>query len=1007
MLCVYPYGVLRFPAMSTHATNRIVGTSVPRKEGNDKLLGAARYVDDIEREGMWYGATVRSSIPRGLIRSIGFDRHIDWNEFTVVTAADIPGQNCIQMIAADQPCLADGNVNHCDEAILLLAHPDKHKVRAAVNAVHIEYDLLPPIFTIEESEKKQIVVWGSDNLFKSFELEKGNVDSAWTNAAHIVNGEYRTGAQEHLYIENNGVIAEYSAENGVTVWGSLQCPFYVHRSLLTVFDLPGDKVRVVQTETGGAFGGKEDYPSTLASHAALLAMKSEHPVKMVYDRMEDLAATTKRHPSRVRHRTALDANGKLLAMDIEIATDGGAYSTLSSTVLSRATLHSPGPYFCPNVRIRSRSWATNTVPYGAFRGFGAPQTVFAVERHMDEIAAFIGMEPVELRRRNFLRDGDTTATEQVMREPVILDKLLDRALAESDYNAKRARFARENPTKPVKRGMGIASFYHGSGFTGSGERYLNSLAGIDVTPEGKVRVLVSNTEFGQGTNTILTQIAAEAIGIDYADVAMAAPDTGIVPNSGPTVASRTVDGGRPARSNAPALQLLAMLREHAGLGEHFHARRILRRLRTLSRSYTAKSSRCAATKRRPASSGTTRNITAKPTPPMRGPFTWRRSRWTPSPTPPKWKSSGPCRKWAAFSIRCWPPGRSRAASRRASATRSTKKSVWQNGHMANNQMTNYIMPTAEDVPPIHVYFEEIPFQYGGYGAKGIGELPHDGPAPAILNAIRDATGVSFHSIPLLPEDLFAGLTARQQVEEPAAAMSAIWPTIRFIVNGEHRTVQAPPMKRLLDVLREDLHLTGTKEGCGEGECGSCSVRMNGELVNSCLVPVLQAEGAEHPNSRGTCATMAYLHPLQAGFPHCGGAQCGICTPGMLMAAAQLLAHNPNPCMAEIREGLAGNLCRCTGFIRIFESVLSAATAAPSEMLQNGQAMRGNAEAHELIAPGSLSAVLESARVSARRVDTHCRRNGVDGGVRCRPAQCEQTRQPLGHSRTPLHRNDPE
>ena len=150
-------------------------------------------------------------------------------------------------------------------------------------------------------------------------------------------------------------------------------------------------------------------------------------------------------PSRIRHRTALDADGKLLAMDIDFATDGGAYCTLSSTVLSRATLHSPGPYVCPNVRVRSHAWATNTVPYGAFRGFGAPQAIFAIERHMDEIAAAIGMDPIELRRRNFLHNGDTTATEQLMRDPVILDKLLDRALAESDYHARRARFAKENP----------------------------------------------------------------------------------------------------------------------------------------------------------------------------------------------------------------------------------------------------------------------------------------------------------------------------------------------------------------------------------------------------------------------------------------------------------------------------------------------------------------------------------------------------------------------------------
>jgi CO/xanthine dehydrogenase Mo-binding subunit len=751
--------------MTAHSKNYVVGTSVPRKEGPDKLLGTARYVDDIELEDMWHGATVRSTVPRGLIRSIEFDRGIDWTEFTVVTAADIPGHNHIQLILDDQPCLADGKVNHCDEAILLLAHPDKHKVRQAVNAIYIEYDLLPPIFTIEESEKQDVIIWGSDNLFKSFLLEKGDVDLVWANAAHIIEGEYRTGAQEHLYIENNGVIAEYSAETGVTVWGSLQCPYYVHRSLLAVFDLPADKVRVIQTETGGAFGGKEDYPSTIASHAALLAMKSGHPVKIIYDRMEDLAATTKRHPSRVRHRTALDKNGKLLAMDIDLATNGGAYSTLSSTVLSRATLHSPGPYACPNVRVRSRAWATNTVPYGAFRGFGAPQAIFAVERHMDEIAASIGMDPVELRRKNFLHDGDTTATEQVMREPVILDKLLDRALAESSYYERRARFARENNQNCIKRGMGISAFYHGSGFTGSGERYLNSVAGVDVTTDGKLRVLVSSTEFGQGTNTVLTQIAAEAIGLDYSDVAMAPADTSIVPNSGPTVASRTamVVGRLIERAS---LQLVSMLREHAGLSEHFSRQEFF-----------------AASDRYRQQKGEVVSLCRYEAPPG---IYWDDEKYR--------GQAYPAYAWAVHvaqvavdTVTCsaeveefWSVqeagrvinpvlagGQVEGGIAQGIGYALYERVLLENGHMANNQMTNYIMPTAEDVPPIHVYFEEIPFEHGGYGAKGIGELPHDGPAPAILNAIRNAIGVSFHSIPLLPENLFAKLKSREPVEEPA------------------------------------------------------------------------------------------------------------------------------------------------------------------------------------------------------------------------------------------------
>ncbi|HEY2470284.1 MAG TPA: xanthine dehydrogenase family protein molybdopterin-binding subunit [Terracidiphilus sp.] len=751
--------------MSTLAKHRIVGTSVPRKEGLNKLRGTAQYIDDIQRDGMWHGGTVRSSVPRALIRSIGFDRAIDWGEFTVVSAADIPGENRIQMIVDDQPCLADGRVNHCEEPILLIAHPDKHKVREAVKAVHIEYEALPPVFTIEESEKQQTIVWGSDNCFKSFLLEKGDVESTWAQAAHIVEGEYRTGAQEHLYIENNGVIAEYSRENCMTVWGSLQCPFYVHKSLLTVFNLPSDKVRVIQTETGGAFGGKEDYPSVIASHAALLAMKSGHPVKLVYDRIEDLAATTKRHPSRVRHRTALDAAGKLLAMDIQIDTDGGAYSTLSSTVLSRATLHSPGPYVCPNVRVRSHAWATNTVPYGAFRGFGAPQTIFAVERHMDEVASAIGMDPVELRRRNFIHQGETTATEQLMSEPVVLDKLLDRGLKESGYFEKRDRFAKENASNAVKRGMGFAAFYHGSGFTGSGEHYLNSLAGVDVSAEGKVRVLVSSTEFGQGTNTVLTQIAAETLHLDYDDLIMAPPDTGIVPNSGPTVASRTamVIGRLIERAS---MQLLSILREQAGLAEQFSREQFF-----------------AACDQLRARNGEVVSLCRYEAPP--GVF-WDDDKYH--------GEAYPAYGWAVhvaqvavdtvtysaeveefWSVqeagRILNPvlagGQVEGGIAQGIGYALYEKVVLQNGRMANNQMTNYIMPTAEDVPPIHIFWEEIPFQHGGFGAKGIGELPHDGPAPAILNAIRHATGAGFNAIPLLPEDLYAKLHDARRIEEPA------------------------------------------------------------------------------------------------------------------------------------------------------------------------------------------------------------------------------------------------
>ena len=240
------------------------------------------------------------------------------------------------------------------------------------------------------------------------------------------------------------MIAAGGPAEGITIWGSMQCPYYIHKALLKTFPLPPEKIRVIQMETGGGFGGKEEYPSIIAGHAALLAWKSGKPVKMIYDRAEDMVATTKRHPSRTRIKAAVSRDGRLLAIDIDFVIDGGAYATLSSVVLSRGTIHAAGPYLCPNVRIRSRAVATNAPPHGAFRGFGAPQSIFALERHMNKIARTVGLTPEEFRRRNFLHRGETTATGQEIRENVNMEALLDRALMLSDYHTKTKTFAREN-----------------------------------------------------------------------------------------------------------------------------------------------------------------------------------------------------------------------------------------------------------------------------------------------------------------------------------------------------------------------------------------------------------------------------------------------------------------------------------------------------------------------------------------------------------------------------------
>jgi CO/xanthine dehydrogenase Mo-binding subunit len=741
----------------------IVGMSVPRKEGVEKVTGRAQYIDDITLPGMLYGATVRSTIPRGKIRKIGFGADIAWDEFVVVTAKDIPGANCIALIVDDQPCLADGVVNHQEEPILLLAHPNRHLLPAAVNAIMIEYDPLPALFTMEESERQEEIIWGSDNTFKRFLVEKGDVDSVWAKADFIVEGEYTTGAQEQLYIENNGVIASFDPERGITLWGSLQCPYYVHKALMKLLALPEDKVRVVQTETGGAFGGKEEYPSMIASHAALLALKSGRPVKIIYDRMEDMAATTKRHPSRTRHKTAVTREGKILGGEIDFVLDGGAYATLSSVVLSRGTIHAGGPYDWPSVRIRAKAVATSVPPHGAFRGFGAPQSLFAMERHMDRIAATVGLSPVEIRRRNFLKTGQTTTTEQTIHEPIDLDKMLDRALALSDYNEKQRRFRSTNPESTKKKGIGIATFLHGAGFTGSGERYLASVVGVEGCADGRVRVLVSSTEFGQGTKTVLCQIAAETMGLPYDDVDIAQADTEEVPNSGPTVASRTVMVvGKLVQSAARGVEQTLVA---SGLLQAKHS---AKEFREACIKYVAGHGEFKSWARYEAPPGIFWDDEK-----YRGEayaaYTW--AVYIAEVTVDLTSYSVTVDDFVALQEvgRVLHPvlARGQITGGVAQGIGYTlyEKVVWQNGRMQNGQMTNYIMPTSADLPPIRVYFEELGNVHGAFGAKGIGELPMDGPAPAIVNAIEDALGIGFNSIPLLPEDIFAGLNAHPQLTD--------------------------------------------------------------------------------------------------------------------------------------------------------------------------------------------------------------------------------------------------
>jgi len=696
--------------------SRHVGRNVARKDGTAKTTGAARYVDDLRWPGMLYGRTVRSTVPSGSIRRIHLD--FDTSAFTVVGAADIPGRNAVSLLIDDQPCLADRDVRHVAEPILLLAHEDRDVLMGA--RVHV--DVRPTAPVLDPAASSQV--------FKHISIARGSIDAGLAAADLVIEGEYRTGHQEHLYIEPNGVLA-VPADGGVTIYGSLQCPYYVHKALCTMLNLAASRVRVVQAETGGGFGGKEDYPSMIAGHAALLALKSGRPVKLVYDRAEDMLATTKRHPAVVRHRTGVKKDGRLVAMDISVLMDGGAYCTLSPVVLSRGCLHATGPYRCANVRVDGRVVMTNTPPNGAFRGFGAPQTLFAADVHMERIAEALQMDPVTLRARNAFRPGDVTATGQVLGPDTSAIDVLKATVRRSDFRKKRRAYA------GTSRGIGLSLFMHGAGFTGSGEVYLASKASLELTEHG-ARILVASTEIGQGQRTVHAQIVAEVLGLPIERVEVEAADTAFVPNSGPTVASRTT-------------MVVGGLLKHC-------AEEMKDKLGRMSpREYVRRHGTLVVTKQYEPPPGLVWDDDTY-TGSAYGSFGWGCDVVEVEMDPVTYEVR-PTRVTTAQEIgRAIFPlgamGQIEGGTAQGLGYALLEEVVMRDGAMANAQLTNYIIPTTLDTPPMDVTILEKPYAHGPFGAKGVGEMPIDGVAAAVVNAIR-SLGLDVREIPATPERVMA------------------------------------------------------------------------------------------------------------------------------------------------------------------------------------------------------------------------------------------------------------
>jgi len=747
-----------------------------RVDAPAKLQGKSRYIRDEKILGMWYGTTVRSIHPHAKIKSITYKKEYDWKSVVVVSSKDIP-VNYVAMLEKDMPFLADGKVRYVGEPIILIAAPSKEKADAAKDFVKIEYEIFPHNFDMLKSENGDVLIFKDHNVFKDILIEKGDLKEAEKNSDKIVEIEVNTGFQEHLYLEPQGIIA-IPEKNKITIRGSLQCPYYIKNALDNMFDNK-KHITVIQVTTGGAFGGKEDFPSLLAGHGALLADKCGKPVAMFYDREEDVKVTTKRHPSHHKDKAFVTKDGNIVGFDLNLTIDGGAYCTLSQVVLSRAALTACGSYYVPNVRISAKAVATNTVPSGAFRGFGGPQATFAIEMLIEKIANELSISPLEIRERNLLAEGKNTATGQVLKYSVSAKETLSDVLQMSGYQQKYSDFEKQNfdilqkiekdkyPKKNQSdklKGIGLTTFQHGAGFTGTGENKIQGKIKVEINEEGKPIIYTAITEMGQGEQTAFRKILSDALEIEMDNVILAEVNTDHVPDSGPTVASRStmIIGELIVRS---ANELIEKLTHEINKekSNQFHFRHGSFHEDGTSLPFTEVAKKFAGLK-----------IEQKYEHPPIIKF-----------DDIHYKGDAyPVFSWAAavaeievdpvtFEIKVTDYFTSHEIGKAINYDQAVaqiqggslqgigyaiyEKVGLKNGEFDVSGFTDYIIPTPADTPKFHVNILENPYPFGPFGAKGLGELPLVGGPPAVLSALWMIFGKEFNKIPVMPEDLLEKL----------------------------------------------------------------------------------------------------------------------------------------------------------------------------------------------------------------------------------------------------------
>ena len=743
-----------------------VGKSVVRKDGAGKVTGETKFFSDMSFPNMLFAKAARSRYPHARIKGINTKKaEAIPGVVAVLTHKDVPGVNGFGIVVPDQPVLCHDKVRYLGDAIAVIAAETMEAAERAAQLVEVEYEPLPVVSDPVEAMKPDAPkVHEKGNIQRHATVRVGDVEKAFREAAVVVENTYRTGRQMHMFLEIEAGVGMLDEEGNIVLYVGGQSPYRDQMQVSRALGIKPEQVRVISTPVGGAFGGKEE--NTIQIHLAMLALKTKRPVKMVWTREESGTTGIKRHPMIVTMKTAADRGGRIVANQVRIVADTGAYASLGPTVLDVAIENSCGPYRIPNIDIDAYLVYTNNGVAGAFRGFGAPQVNFTVESNLDIIAEKLGMDRLEIRKKNVLREGDIGPFGYKLLGSIGIYETLQKA-ERSDVWRNRERY-KSTPSAPwCKRGIAVTTAVKGFGF---GALPDFGAASIQITPTGKFVVGISCPEIGQGAVTAYSQIAAEALHCDISDVYIASADTLLAPDTGSSSASMAlVRGGNAILAAAPKMNDLLLKTAAKIFGERKEELRF-KGSHVVSIKNPKKSATYAEIAQYMHRTGCETKVVAgfnvpRVDKPVKG-----------SLEIPHWSymyasavalvevntltgatkvlkfflstDSGKIINPQSYTGQC------EGAIVQGLGFALTEDTQIENGIVRTNNFTTYIIPTICDIPEIEVDPVETYEKIGPFGAKGLGEIGIIPVGSVVANALYDATGARVFTLPATPERLY-------------------------------------------------------------------------------------------------------------------------------------------------------------------------------------------------------------------------------------------------------------